>query len=90
MKSVKKDKKIISLLVTSSNYFCAPGTSPSPSVVEGQLSELDLLFGALEPEQVGEMKVELEGTKGDKKAIIVSWAKKAAEKLGEGKFKEFA
>ena len=47
------------------------------------------MFGALEPEQVGEMKAELEKG-GDAKSIIVSWAKKAGEKLGEGKFKEFA
>lgn len=89
LKNVKKERKAISLIVTSANYFCAPGTSPSPAVVEGQLSELDLLFTALEPEEVGQMKVEMTAG-GDVKAVVCRFAKKAGEKLGEGKFVQFA
>ncbi|KAK4056729.1 Zuotin [Microbotryomycetes sp. JL221] len=91
-KNVKKDKKAISAVVTANNYFVEAGSSPSPSTVEGQLTELDLIFGALEPEEVGEMKKEIEAktTPADMKAVIVSFAKKAEAKVGEGKFKEFA
>lgn len=89
-KNVKKDRKAISAVVTANNYF-ATG-SPAPSVVEGQLSELDLLFGALEPEETAELKKEIDAQKDAQKikAVIVSWATKAAPKVGAGKFKEFA
>ncbi|KAM0791297.1 hypothetical protein ACM66B_005769 [Microbotryomycetes sp. NB124-2] len=91
-KNVKKDKKAISALVTSNNYFVAAGSSPAASVVEGQLTELELIFGALEPEEVAEMKKEAESKSSadDIKAVIVSYAKKAESKVGEGKFTQFA
>lgn len=75
--------------MTANNYFVPTGTSPSPSVVEGTLSELDVLFGALEPEETVELKKEIEAAKDPQKikAAIVSWA---AKKGPAGKFKEFA
>jgi DnaJ family protein C protein 2 len=90
--NVKKDKKAISALVTSNNYFVAAGSSPSPAVVEAQFAELDLLFEALEPEEVGEMKKEMEAKSapGEIKKVVVAWAGKASAKVGEGKFQEFA
>lgn len=91
-KNVKKDRKAISALVSASNYFVAAGGSPSPSVVEGQLSELDLLFTLLEPEETGEMKAAMEKEKDVQKikAVIVGWVQKVASRGGEGKFKEFS
>lgn len=76
--------------MTANNYF-ATG-SPAPSVVEGQLTELDLLFGALEPEETEQLKSEIDAQKDAQKikAVIVSWAGKASGKVGAGKFKEFA
>ncbi|KAM0753352.1 DnaJ-domain-containing protein [Meredithblackwellia eburnea MCA 4105] len=91
-KNVKKDRKAISAVVTANNYFVAAGSSPSPSVVEGQLSELDLLFGALEPEETAELKKEVEAEKDAAKikAVIIAWVGKVTDKVGAGKFKEFA
>jgi hypothetical protein len=52
---------------------------------------LDLMFGALEPEEVGELKAEIEKTTGAAaKAILVKWATKAAGTASAPKFKEFA
>lgn len=79
-KNVKKDKKAITALVTANNYFEA---SPSPAVVEGQFAELDLIFGATEPEDVGEMKKEMEAAKGAEaiKAVVVKFAGKTGLKF---------
>ncbi|KAI9610525.1 hypothetical protein H4Q26_006667 [Puccinia striiformis f. sp. tritici PST-130] len=51
-KNLKKEKKTIQAIVTSSNYFSADGESVNASIIEGQLSELDLLFANLEPEML--------------------------------------
>lgn len=61
--------------MTANNYFEA---SPSPAVVEGQFAELDLIFGATEPEDVGEMKKEMEAAQGAAaiKAVVVKFAGK--------------
>lgn len=90
-KNVKKSQKAISALVTSNNYFVPTGTSPSPSVVEGIFADLDVLYGALEPEEVAAVKTEVEGkAKSEEiKSVLVSWAKKVEAKVGEGKFKQF-
>ncbi|KAK4700484.1 hypothetical protein P7C70_g5763, partial [Phenoliferia sp. Uapishka_3] len=89
-KNVKKDRKAIASVVTANNYF-ATG-SPSPSVVEGTLTELDLLFGALEPEETAELKKEIDAQKDAQKikAVLVSWAGKVSDKVGAGKFKELS
>ncbi|SCZ88114.1 BZ3500_MvSof-1268-A1-R1_Chr2-1g04198 [Microbotryum saponariae] len=91
-KNVKKAQKAISALVTSNNYFVATGSSPSPAIVEGQLTELDLLYGALDAEQVAEFRTEAEAQSSPEKikGVITSWAKKVEAKVGEGKFKQFA
>jgi len=53
---------------------------------------LDLLFSALEAEEVAELKTKMEGAKGmdSVKLVLVEAAKKAEDKVGQGKFKEFA
>ncbi|ORY89322.1 putative Zuotin [Leucosporidium creatinivorum] len=87
-KNVKKDKKAITALVTSNNYFVAAGSAPSASVVEGQFTELDVIFEKLEPEQIGELKKQAEAAKGPDaiKAVIAEFAKK----VEGGNFVQFA
>lgn len=87
-KNVKKDKKAITALVTANNYFVAAGSAPSASVVEGQFTELDVIFEKLEPEQIGELKKQAEAAKGPDaiKAVIVAFAKK----VEGGNFVQFA
>jgi DnaJ family protein C protein 2 len=63
-------------VIASSNYFQAEGTSPSPSVIEKQLAELDVLVESLEKAGAGQ----------GAKAELVNKAKT----LPEGKFTEFA
>ncbi|GAA5947968.1 hypothetical protein JCM3765_007049 [Sporobolomyces pararoseus] len=93
-KNLKKAQKAITALVTSNNYFTVAGTSPAPATVEACFSELDLLFSALEPEAVAELKTSMEAAQGSGsdavKLVLIESAKKAAPKVGEGKFKEFA
>ncbi|GAA5960037.1 hypothetical protein JCM10213_008229 [Rhodosporidiobolus nylandii] len=91
-KNVKKDKKAITNIVTANNYFTVPGTSPAPATVEACFGELDLLFSVLEPEEVAALKVELEAKKNqdEVKMAFVAIAKKVEDKVGAGKFKEFA
>lgn len=87
-KNVKKDRKAISALVTSNNYFLPAGTAPSLEVVEGTLTELDALYAAQEPEVTAELKKEAEAASGPAniKAVIVKFAKQI-----EGKeFKQLA
>jgi len=82
------DKQAISTVIVSSNYFQAEGTSPSPSVIEKQLAELDLLVESLEPEDVRDLKekVEKAGAGQGAKTELVNKAKT----LPDGKFTEFA
>jgi DnaJ family protein C protein 2 len=81
----------ISTVIASSNYFQAEGTSPSPSVIEKQLAELDVLVETLEPEEVRDLKekVEKAGAGQGAKAELVNKVKSLGEK-GDGKFAEFA
>jgi DnaJ family protein C protein 2 len=91
-KNLKKAQKAITALVTSNNYFTVPGASPAPATVEACFAELDLLFSALEAEEVVELKNSMEAAKGPDavKLVLVEGAKKAEPKVGAGKFKEFA
>ncbi|GAA6020875.1 hypothetical protein JCM11491_000016 [Sporobolomyces phaffii] len=91
-KNLKKAQKAITALVTANNYFTVAGTSPAPATVEACFSELDLLFSALEAEEVVELKNAMEAAKGPDavKLVLIETAKKAEPKVGEGKFKEFA
>ena len=77
-KEVKKNKKAITALVTSNNYFVPSGSAPSAAVVEGQFTELDLIFDKLEPEVIGEMKKEMEAAKAPEaiKAVVMNYAAK--------------
>lgn len=81
----------ISAIIASSNYFQPTGTSPSAAQIEGQLTELDTLCELLEPEEVKELKdqVEAAGAGEGAKAALVGKAQGLGEK-GAGKFKEFA
>ncbi|KAK6908604.1 hypothetical protein I203_102607 [Kwoniella mangroviensis CBS 8507] len=90
-KNLKKWKKAIQTVITSSNYFQAEGTSPSPAVIEKQLSELDLLVELLEPEDIKDLKEKIEkaGNGQPAKSVLVEKAKATGEK-GQGKFTEFA
>lgn len=91
-KNVKKDKKAITNLLTVHNYFTVAGTAPAPATVEACFSELDLLFSVMEPEDVAAFKAELDtkSSQDDVKAVFVKTAKKFEDKIGAGKFKEFA
>ncbi|BGP48229.1 Zuotin [Rhodotorula kratochvilovae] len=90
-KEVKKNKKAISNAVAAHNYFTVAGTSPAPATIEACFLELDLLFGAFEPEEVAALKAQVDGKSADEaKAALVAAAKQAEAKVGEGKFKEFA
>lgn len=91
-KNVKKDKKAITNLLAVHNYFTVPGTSPAPATVEACFAELDLLFSVMEPEHVAEFKAELDAksSQDEVKAVFVHKAKQFEDKVGAGKFKEFA
>ncbi|GAA6063383.1 hypothetical protein JCM10212_001482 [Sporobolomyces blumeae] len=92
-KNLKKAQKAITALVTAHNYFTVAGTSPAPQTVEQCFSELDLLFGALEADEVVEVKNKMDKVSSDAAAcrlVLVEAAKAAEPKVGAGKFKEFA
>ncbi|CAD6587396.1 MAG: hypothetical protein TREMPRED_004748, partial [Tremellales sp. Tagirdzhanova-0007] len=65
-KNLKKWKKSIATVITSSNYFLPTGTVPPPATIEKQLAELDTLCDLLEPEDVKDLKekVEIAGSGG--------------------------
>ncbi|WRT69846.1 uncharacterized protein IL334_006837 [Kwoniella shivajii] len=90
-KNLKKWKKSIATIISSSNYFQPEGQSPSAAVVEKQLAELDILVDILEPEEVKDLKEKIEkaGNGAPAKAALVESVKAAGAK-GEGKFTEFA
>ncbi|POY74571.1 hypothetical protein BMF94_2332 [Rhodotorula taiwanensis] len=91
-KNVKKDKKAITNLLTVHNYFTVAGTAPAPATVEGCFSELDLLFSIMEPEDVAAFKADLDkkSNSDEVKMAFVAQAKKFEDKVGAGKFREFA
>ncbi|GAA5935358.1 hypothetical protein JCM3775_006252 [Rhodotorula graminis] len=90
-KEVKKNKKAISNAVSTHNYFTVAGTSPAPATIEACFAELDLLFAAMEPEEVAALRVAIDGKGADEtKAALVAAAQKAEPKVGAGKFKELA
>jgi hypothetical protein len=85
------DLQSISTIIASSNYFL-PASTPAPaSTIEKQLAELDLLVELLEPEQVKDLKDEVEkaGAGDGAKAALKGKVGTLGEK-GEGKFTEFA
>jgi len=68
-KNLKRDKKAISSLVSSLNYFYAPGETVPPSAIEGYLNELDQILDALQPDQVASLKIETEKVKDDREGV---------------------
>lgn len=68
-KNLKKEKKALRTIITSSNYFQPAGTAASVSIIEAQLNELDALCAALEPEEVVALRERAEkageGAKGE-------------------------
>jgi DnaJ family protein C protein 2 len=91
-KNVKKDKKAITNLLSTHNYFTLPGTAPAPATVEACFAELDAMFSVMEPEDVAAFKAVLDkaSNQDEVKAAFVEQAKKVADKLAPGSFKEFA
>jgi DnaJ family protein C protein 2 len=85
------DGQSIAGVIAASNYFQAEGTSLSATVVEKQLAELDTLVELLEPEDVKELKEQVEkaGNGQNAKNVLAAKAKGLGEKA-EGKFVEFA
>ncbi|EPQ29492.1 uncharacterized protein PFL1_02711 [Pseudozyma flocculosa PF-1] len=79
-KNLKKTKKALRDLVTSNNYFLAPGAAVDAGVIEAQLNELDLICSKLEPEVVAEVKQKAEKA-GGADAIKAEF-KAAGEKAG--------
>ncbi|ORY34571.1 DnaJ domain-containing protein [Naematelia encephala] len=90
-KNLKKWKKSIATVITSSNYFQPAGASASPAIIEKQLGELDVLCELLEPEAVKDLKEQIEkaGSGEPAKAALVAKVNELGEKA-EGKFTEFA
>ena len=90
-KNLKKWKKAISGVIASSNYFQPEGTAPSAAVIEKQLAELDSLVELLEPEQVKDLKenVDKAGNGAGAKEALIAKVKELGDKA-EGKFTEFA
>ncbi len=92
-KNLKKWKKSISTVVSDSNYFQAEGSSVPVKVMEKQLAELDTLCEVLEPEEVRELKEQVEKSgkgAGAKEAIKAKVAIAIQKEGGEGKFEQFA
>lgn len=69
-KNLKKEKKQIRNIITSANYFQPEGTTPSAAVLDKQLSALDSLCSALEPEQVVTLREACEKGTADAKAAL--------------------
>jgi DnaJ family protein C protein 2 len=91
-KTLKKEKKTIQGIVTGFNYFLGDGESANASVIEGQLSELDLLTSALEPEEVTELRKEMESNHGQGKQAVKAAIARFAQKVSDanqGTFKQF-
>lgn len=88
-KALKKEKKKLSDVITSNNYFQAAGSAPSAQVIEKQLNALDALvtkLGEEDPTLVGKLRADVEkaASADDKKAVL----KKATEdkSVGAGAF----
>jgi DnaJ homolog subfamily C member 2 len=77
-KNLKRDKKVISSLIASSNYFVPKGKSPSSKDIENALGELDALMEKIEPEKLSEFRKEAEEAKEgeDLREVIKVWAGK--------------
>ena len=78
-------------MITNSNYFLPPGSTPPSSTVEKQLAELDTLCDLLEPEDVKDLKDKLEqGGNGESAKQALKDKVVGLGAAGEGKFVEFA
>ena len=78
-------------MITSSNYFLPAGTAPPPSTVEKQLAELDSLVELLEPEQVKDLKEQVEAAgQGEPAKVVLVNAAQGLGGKGADKFEQFA
>jgi len=68
-KNLKRDKKAISALVTSLNYFYKTGETVPALSVEGYLTELDLILNAQEPEDIAALRAETDKSKDDREKV---------------------
>lgn len=90
-KNLKKWKKAIATVITSSNYFQPAGAAPSAAVIEKQLGELDSLVELSEPEEIKTLKEKIEAAgQGDAAKAVLKDAVAALGDKGAGKFTEFA
>lgn len=62
-KNLKRDKKAISALVPSLNYFQPAGAAPTAAQIEGFLTELDTIMDKCEPEEVQALRTKTDGVK---------------------------
>lgn len=79
-KNLKRDKKAISALVPSLNYFKPAGEKVAAADIEGYLNELDAILDKAEPEEVAALRTETDAKKGD-----ASQVKDAIKSLAEKK-----
>lgn len=82
-KNLKRERKAVVALVTANNYFAPAGESPSAQTVEKQLTELDAILGALEPEDVAALRKEAESAQDGTsvRETITKWAAKVDGKV---------
>lgn len=69
-KNLKKEKKALRNLIAEANYFQPAGTTPSASILDKQLTTLDALCTALEPEAVQALRETCEKDTASAKAAL--------------------
>lgn len=62
---MKRDKKAISSLIPTLNYFLPTGEQATPVQIEGYLTELDQIMDKCEPEDVAGLRAKAEANKAD-------------------------
>lgn len=79
---LKREKKAARALLTSLNYLLPDGESPSASLVENQLFEIDAVMEAIDPTEAPALRKAMEDMKDDRaaiNAIVLEYAKKGGK-----------
>lgn len=63
-KAIKKEKKALNKLITDNNYFQPAPAAPTPTVIEAQLNELDLVCEKLQATQLADYRKAAEAATG--------------------------
>ncbi|KAK0545587.1 Zuotin [Tilletia horrida] len=81
-KKLKNEKKALSKLITSCNYFQPAGGAAPANVVEAQLNGLDAIVAALEPEGVVKLRADAEAAGEAKPDEVKKLLQAAADSKG--------